>query len=52
MAVGRNPIAYLGEEYERLKEEGLTWEPRELQGPSEPVSVVEGREVVVLCSNN
>jgi glycine C-acetyltransferase len=52
MAVERNPIEYLAEEYERLKEEGLTWEPRELQGPSEPVSVVEGREVVVLCSNN
>lgn len=52
MTVERNPVAYLGEEYERLKEEGLTWEPRELQGPSEPVSVVEGRKVVVLCSNN
>jgi glycine C-acetyltransferase len=52
MTVERDPISYLGEEYERLKEEGLTWEPRELQGPSEPVSVVEGREVVVLCSNN
>ncbi|MGD2176276.1 MAG: aminotransferase class I/II-fold pyridoxal phosphate-dependent enzyme [Anaerolineae bacterium] len=48
----RDPTKYLGEEYERLKEEGLTWEPRELQGPSEPVSVVEGREVVVMCSNN
>ncbi|MGD8966954.1 MAG: aminotransferase class I/II-fold pyridoxal phosphate-dependent enzyme [Anaerolineae bacterium] len=48
----RDPIKYLGEEYERLKEEGLTWEPRELQGPSRPISVVEGREVVVMCSNN
>lgn len=52
MTVERDPISYLGEEYERLKEEGLTWEPRELQGPSEPVSVVEGREVIVMCSNN
>ncbi|MGD9002554.1 MAG: aminotransferase class I/II-fold pyridoxal phosphate-dependent enzyme [Anaerolineae bacterium] len=48
----RDPIEYLGEEYERLRQEGLTWEPRELQGPSEPVSIVEGREVVVMCSNN
>jgi glycine C-acetyltransferase len=48
----RDPIKYLGEEYQRLKEEGLTWEPRELQGPSRPISVVEGREVVVMCSNN
>lgn len=48
----RDPIRYLGEEYRRLEEEGLTWEPRELQGPSEPVSKVDGREVIVLCSNN
>ncbi|MGD8243725.1 MAG: aminotransferase class I/II-fold pyridoxal phosphate-dependent enzyme [Anaerolineae bacterium] len=48
----RDPTKYLGEEYERLREEGLTWEPRELQGASRPVSVVEGREVVVMCSNN
>ena len=48
----RDPIKYLDEEYRRLQAEGLTWEPRELQGPSRPVSVVEGREVVVMCSNN
>ncbi len=52
MTIGREPIEYLGDEYERLKEEGLTWEPRELQGPSEPTSLVEGRQVIVLCSNN
>jgi glycine C-acetyltransferase len=52
MDVTREPIGYLREEYERLEEEGLTWEPRELQGPSKPVSRVEGREVVVMCSNN
>ena len=48
----RDPTGYLGEEYNRLKDEGLSWEPRELQGPSGPVSVFEGREVVVMCSNN
>jgi glycine C-acetyltransferase len=48
----RDPTKYLGEEYERLKAEGLTWEPRELQGPSRPVSMVGGREVIVMCSNN
>ncbi len=52
MTVERDPIQYLGEEYQRLKQEGLTWEPRELQGPSEPTSLVEGRQVIVLCSNN
>ncbi len=52
MQVKRDPISYLGEEYERLAEEGLTWEPRELQSASKPVSTVDGREVIVLCSNN
>lgn len=52
MNTKRDPIRYLGEEYQRLAEEGLTWEPRELQGASKPVSKVDGREVIVLCSNN
>lgn len=52
MATQRDPISYLGEEYRNLKEQGLTWEPRELQGPSKAVSLVEGREVIVLCANN
>jgi glycine C-acetyltransferase len=52
MTVERDPTRYLGEAYDHLQEQGLTWEPRELQGPSQPVSVVDGREVVVLCSNN
>jgi len=52
MQVKRDPIRYLGEEYERLAEEGLTWEPRELQSASKPVSTIDGREVIVLCSNN
>ncbi len=52
MATQRDPISYLGEEYRSLKEQGLTWEPRELQGPSKAVSLVEGREVIVLCANN
>lgn len=52
MNAERDPIRYLGEEYERLEDEGLNWEPRELQGASKPVSEVDGREVIVLCSNN
>jgi glycine C-acetyltransferase len=48
----RDPIKYLGEAYEELDEQGLTWEPRELQSASEPVSTVDGREVIVLCANN
>ncbi|MGD1996460.1 MAG: aminotransferase class I/II-fold pyridoxal phosphate-dependent enzyme [Anaerolineae bacterium] len=52
MQVKRDPTSYMGEEYERLADEGLTWEPRELQSASGPVSTVDGREVIVLCANN
>jgi len=52
MQTKREPISYMSEEYKRLKEQGLTWEPRELQSASRPVAAVDGREVIVLCSNN
>ncbi len=40
------------DEYESLVEQDLNWEIRELQGPSEPISKVDGVEVIMLCSNN
>jgi len=52
MQVKRDPIGYLGEEYRRLVREGLNWEPRELQSASGPACTVDGREIVMLCSNN
>ncbi len=48
----RDPIKYLAEKYQSLKEQGLTWEPRELQSASQPVATFDGREVLVFCSNN
>ncbi len=48
----RNPTRFLREEYEELVERALDWKLKTLQGSSEPVSVVDGRRVVVLCSNN
>lgn len=48
----RNPTRFLREEYEELVEKSLDWRLKTLEGPSEPVSVVDGRKVVVLCSNN
>jgi len=52
MQIKRDPIGYLGEEYRRLVHEGLSWEPRELQSASGPACTVDGREIVMLCSNN
>lgn len=48
----RNPTRFLRKEYEELVAKSLDWRLKTLEGPSEPVSVVDGREVVVLCSNN
>ena len=48
----RDPTAFLKEEYDELVEKGFNWELRELQGPSKPRCVVDGKEVIMLCSNN
>jgi len=48
----RDPTSFLRKEYEELVERALDWKLKTVEGPSEPVSVVEGREVIILCSNN
>lgn len=48
----RNPTSFLREEYEELVERALDWKLKTLQGPSKPLSMVDGREVLMLCSNN
>lgn len=40
------------EEYEKLVAADLDWKLRTLQGPSGPRAVVDGKRVIVLCSNN
>ncbi len=48
----RDPIAFLKDEYEELVKQALDWRLRELQGPSSPRALVDGKEVIMLCSNN
>ncbi|MGA1793114.1 MAG: aminotransferase class I/II-fold pyridoxal phosphate-dependent enzyme [Thermoplasmatota archaeon] len=48
----RNPTAFLKEEYDDLVEKGFNWQLRELQGPSTPRCKVDGKELIMLCSNN
>ncbi len=48
----RNPTAFLKEEYDALVRDELDWKLRVLQGPSMPWCEVDGREVLMLCSNN
>ena len=48
----RNPNAFLKEEYEDLVKNSFDWKLRILQTGSTPHSVVDGKEVIMLCSNN
>lgn len=48
----RDPTNFLQEEYQELVDKALDWRLKELQTASEPVTIVDGREVLVLCSNN
>ncbi len=50
--MARDPTAFLKEEYEELVKQALDWRLRELQGPSSPRAMVDGKEVIMLCSNN
>jgi len=48
----RNPTGWMREEYQKLVEQNFDWKIRELQGPSTPKAKVDGKEVIMLCSNN
>ncbi|HEU0122219.1 MAG TPA: glycine C-acetyltransferase [Bryobacteraceae bacterium] len=47
-----NPLAYLGDQLQEFRANGTYQRLRELQGPCEPVSRYDGREVINLASNN
>ena len=48
----RDPTSFLSEEYKELVKKALDWRLKTLNGPSKPISTVDGREVLILCSNN
>jgi glycine C-acetyltransferase len=50
--VSRNPTSFLGEEYSALVQSDLDWKLRVLQGPSTPWCNIDGKKVLMLCSNN
>ncbi|MCJ7463511.1 MAG: aminotransferase class I/II-fold pyridoxal phosphate-dependent enzyme [Thermoplasmata archaeon] len=45
-------MGFLREEYEQLVDKELDWKLRVLEGPSTPRCVVDGKKVLMLCSNN
>lgn len=48
----RNPTSFLHDEYESLVKNELDWRLRILEGPSSPWCIVDGKRVLMLCSNN
>jgi glycine C-acetyltransferase len=48
----RNPTGFLRDEYQDLVKNSLDWKIRILEGPSTPWCTVDGKKVLMLCSNN
>ena len=48
----RNPVSFIQKEYQELVDKALDWRLKQVQGASEPVTMVDGQEVLVLCANN
>jgi glycine C-acetyltransferase len=48
----RDPTSFLRSEYDDLVRAELDWKLRLLAGPSAPWSVVDGKKVLMFCSNN
>ncbi|HUS08410.1 MAG TPA: aminotransferase class I/II-fold pyridoxal phosphate-dependent enzyme, partial [Bryobacteraceae bacterium] len=47
-----DPLNYLSDQLKTWREAGTFQRPRELESACEPVSLVDGREVINLASNN
>ncbi|MCK5409271.1 MAG: 8-amino-7-oxononanoate synthase, partial [Candidatus Heimdallarchaeota archaeon] len=50
--VKRNPTQFLKDEYQKIQAEGREWVHRSLETPSETQVIVDGQELLMLCSNN
>jgi glycine C-acetyltransferase len=50
--MNRNPTSFLKEEYDELVKKSFDWKLRILESGSTPHSVVDGKKVIMLCSNN
>ncbi len=52
MVTMRDPTAFLGQEYRELVAADLNWNLHVLDGPSTPWCTVDGKQVLMFCSNN
>jgi len=52
LQMNRNPTSFLKGEFEELVKKSLDWKLRILESGSTPHSIVDGKKVIMLCSNN
>jgi glycine C-acetyltransferase len=52
LGMPKDRLAFLREEYSSLEAAGLDWKLRTLQSSSAPHCMVDGKNVLMLCSNN
>ena len=45
-------LSWMRERHQELKSQGLDWSPPTVEGASEPKCVIDGREMIMLSSNN
>jgi glycine C-acetyltransferase len=50
--MARDPVSFRRDEYQELVRNDLDWRIKVLQGPSTPWCKVDGKKVLMLCSNN
>ena len=48
----RDPTGFLKAEYQELVDNALDWKHRTLESSSDPECVIEGKKVIMMCSNN
>ncbi|NPE09818.1 MAG: 8-amino-7-oxononanoate synthase, partial [Asgard group archaeon] len=48
----RDPEGFLKTEYQELVDKNLDWKHKTLESRSDPECVVEGKKVIMMCSNN
>lgn len=48
----RDPVGFLKKEYQELVDKALDWKHLTLESMSTPECIVEGKKVLMLCSNN
>jgi len=51
-SISRDPTSFLREEYQALVSQEFDWRLRVLQSPSSTRCIVDGKRVLMLCSNN